>query len=316
MGQLADTHQHRMDTRLVGAPAQGQLCGGEPSLPGHGGQSLGGIEILIGPVALVVHGVVRQTAALGGMALGVLAGEQAAHQGVVDHHAQVVGLGLGDQFLLDAPGQQVIHILGHHGTVPMVFPGAGQQVGNLPGGVVADTDVADFSAADQGVHGFQGLRNGGAVVRLVEVVDVHIVGLQALQALIQGIQNVAAVQTPVVGVVAHGVKDLGGQNHVFPAAHKRLAGDGFAFSVVVKVRGVHKIDALVQGGVDDADAVGLIYLAAEGHGTEARLGNSQTRALQMNIIQRNSFFPKYIRGNYSRKWEICPYPLQKIRKAV
>jgi 2-dehydropantoate 2-reductase len=64
---------------------------------------------------------------------------------------------------------------------------------------------------------------------------------------------------------------LRGEHHVVPAGAQRLAHDLLGLSRGVHVRGIHEVDALVEGGVDDADRVVVVRVAdgAEHHGPEA-----------------------------------------------
>ena len=49
-------------------------------------------------------------------------------------------------------------------------------------------------------------------IEAVDLVEVHVVGPEAAQAVVDGVEDVLAREAALVGVVAHRVEDLGGDD--------------------------------------------------------------------------------------------------------
>ena len=142
---------------------------------------------------------------------------------------------------------------------------------DLVGGERGRADRPDLAAAHQVGQGGQGLVDVGVRVRAVHLVQVDVVGLQPAQAVLDLADDPAARVAAHVGILAHLAVRLGGQHHVVPAAAQGLADDLLRLPRRVHVRGVDEVDAAVQRGVDDPDAVLVIGVApgAEHHRAEA-----------------------------------------------
>ena len=54
---------------------------------------------------------------------------------------------------------------------------------------------------------------GVCVIEAMDLVQIHVVGAQAPQAVVDGVQDVLARKAALVGIVAHGVEDFGGDHH-------------------------------------------------------------------------------------------------------
>ena len=76
----------------------------------------------------------------------------------------------------------------------------------------------------------------------------------------------------MVGVVAHLTVQLCGQDDVVAPAGERLADDLLRFAGGVDVGRVDEVEAGVEGGMDDADALVVVPIAepAEHHRAEAQ----------------------------------------------
>jgi hypothetical protein len=113
----------------------------------------------------------------------------------------------------------------------------------------------------------------GRGVGAVDLVQVDPVGSQPPQALLGLRQDPAPRVAAAVAALAHLKVHLGGQHDLVAAALQRLAGDllGLAARLAVHVGGVHEVDPLAEGGVDDPDAVVMVGVAvsAEHHGPQA-----------------------------------------------
>jgi polysaccharide pyruvyl transferase WcaK-like protein len=92
-------------------------------------------------------------------------------------------------------------------------------------------------------------------------VQVDVVGTEPAQALLHLMHDPAPRVAAAVRALAHREVHLGGENNVVAAALQRLADDLLALAGGVHISGVDEVDALVQGGVDDPDAVGMIRVA-------------------------------------------------------
>ncbi|MNI74167.1 hypothetical protein D3C73_1302340 [compost metagenome] len=92
-------------------------------------------------------------------------------------------------------------------------------------------DIPDLAAGHQVIQGGQGLLDGGARVRGVELVEVDPLSIQAAKGRLYGLDDIAA-RAPGVKVVAvdsvHIHTELGADDHVIAAPLQRFAQHGFA----------------------------------------------------------------------------------------
>ena len=105
----------------------------------------------------------------------------------------------------------------------------------------------------------------------MRLVQVDVVGAEAAQAVLDLLHDPPPRGPSLVGVVTHGCHELGSQHHTVAPALEGLADDLLGLAERVHVGGVDEVDARVDGGVDDADAVVVVGVAprAEHHGAEA-----------------------------------------------
>jgi hypothetical protein len=98
-----------------------------------------------------------------------------------------------------------------------------------------------------------------------------VVGLEAAQAVLHLADDPAARVAAHVDVLAHLGVRLGGQHHVVATAEQGLADDLLRLPRRVDIRGVDEVDAAVQRGMNDPDALLVIGIAprAEHHRAEA-----------------------------------------------
>ena len=188
-----------------------------------------------------------------------------------DDHAHAVLLAGGQHRRLDAADEDRVGRLlaaEPHVTAPVRDP---LRLDDLLGREGGGADRADLAAAHQVGQRGQGLVDVGVRVRAVHLVQVDVVGLQAAQAVLHLADDPAARVAAHVGVLAHRAVRLGGQHHLVAAAAQGLADDLLRLPRRVHVRGVDEVDAAVQRGVDDPDAVLVIGVAprAEHHRAEA-----------------------------------------------
>jgi hypothetical protein len=159
--------------------------------------------------------------------------------------------------------------------------------GDAPGAVVRDAEIAYFSCAHQVAHRAHGLLQRRRMVFLVEVIDVDVVGAEPLQAFVGGLQHPAPRQPAAIGIVAHGVGELGREHPVRPVVGDRAADHLFRIAVVVGIRGVDEIDAGLACLRDNARRRGFIRRTAEHHGAEADRRNPQAATAELAIVHGN-----------------------------
>ena len=79
---------------------------------------------------------------------------------------------------------------------------------------------------------------------------------------------------------------LGGKDDVVAPIRKRLPDDFFRLTVGVHVRGVDEVDAGIERGMDDGDAVVVVPVAprAEHHGAETQRADLESGATQAAVL--------------------------------
>ncbi len=100
------------------------------------------------------------------------------------------------------------------------------------------------------------------------IVDVDVVGVQPPQTLVQGMHQMLAAGSLIVGPVAHFLNALGRQHDVVAAVGDGLAGDNFRLAASVHVGGIDEVDAQFVRLVNDSNRVCFAGLPAEHHGSE------------------------------------------------
>ncbi len=106
----------------------------------------------------------------------------------------------------------------------------------------------------------------------MDLIEVDPVGVEPAQRILDRAHDPAAGVAAPVGVLAHGVVELRGEDYVVaPAAGERLADDLLRLALAIDVGGVDEVDARVERAVDDPDGLVVIGVApgAEHHRTEA-----------------------------------------------
>src|SRR6202165_3099706 len=139
------------------------------------------------------------------------------------------------------------------------------------GGINGAAGVADLPLVDEVAEGTQGFLDVGSVVWAMDLVEVDPVGAEAAKAVLDLDRDPATGVAAPVDVVAHAAVELGRQDDVIPAPLEGSTDNLLRLAVAVDVGGIDKVDAGVEGGVDDPDAVIVVGVApgAEHHGTEA-----------------------------------------------
>ena len=164
----------------------------------------------------------------------------------------------GRELAFGGPVDEVVLHLGGDGRVQAPVVGDPQGLGDLPGGMVGQADVADLALPDEVVVRREGLLQRRVRVGVVGVVEVDVVGLQAAQARLDLTDDVAARQAAVVDVGPDDPVGLGGDHHLVAAAAEGAAEDLLGGFAVGGGRGAGPVEdrhvAVHVGGVDEVDA--------------------------------------------------------------
>jgi len=116
-----------------------------------------------------------------------------------------------------------------------------------------------------------GVRTGA-----MDLVKVDPIGAQAAQGGFDGAHYPPARVAAFVGILAHRVVELGGQDDVVaPPAGERLAHDLLGLAPRVDIGGVYEIDPGVERAVDGAEGFVMVRVAPgpEHHGPQAQLAD-------------------------------------------
>ena len=116
----------------------------------------GGIVHPLFTVPLLVHLVVGQASLFGLAIFTVLPGENSPSQGIVADHCEILRLGQGQNFNFCLAFNQIVHELNAMKRCPTVLRGDTQRFGELPGGKIADTGVANFALGHHIIQSPQG----------------------------------------------------------------------------------------------------------------------------------------------------------------
>jgi len=90
-----------------------------------------------------------------------------------------------------------------------------------------------------------------------------------------------------VGVLAHRVVELGGEDHVIPpAAPERLADNLLGLALPIDIGGVKEVDPGIERSVDDPNRLVVIRVApgAEHHRPEAELAHRDASASELAAL--------------------------------
>src|SRR4051794_11397299 len=271
--------------RLDGQPTHRHLQDGEPPLLREGLERLDAVPVRPGePVHLA--GAVEPAALRSSLSAFVLAGEQAVGEGEVGDQADADAGQRREQLLLGSTVVQRVLVLRGDERAE---PGAGccpVRVDDLPGREVRAAQIADLAFGDQLRQRLQGLLDRGDEVRLVQLVEVDVVGAQPPQAGLDGPAYVAAGGTrPPVRAVrpAHVHAELRGEHDVVAALAQRRAEDLLTGAATVGVRGVEQGDARVESGVDDGPALLRVDAGAEGVRAQPDRGHHEAAAAERAV---------------------------------
>lgn len=225
------------------------------------------------------------------------------------------------QVEIELAAQQVIFVL--HGDQARQAPllGDAQPLGNAPGRLVGDADMAQLAFLDERAQRFQhvldiGQRIGrilpvrrvvpgaieivAATAGPVDLVEIDAVGLEPPEAGFEGLaQGLAGGAAAIADEVHRPAGDFGSQDPLvalaglFEPVADDFLGPARGFGAArhgIDFGRVHEIEARFQCHVDLGMALGLGILAAPGHGAQAEFGHEQVGAakgLQLHRESRN-----------------------------
>ena len=241
-----------------------------------------------------VEALGQPVGARGGLLAGVLAPaarQPAAGQRAVGHDRHAVALAGGQHVGLDgADEDRVGRLLGDEALqVPVARDPL--RLDDLAGRERGGADVADLALVHEVGERRQRLVDVRARVDAVDLVEVDPVGAQSPQRVLDRADDPAARVALLVGVLAHRVVELGGEDDVVAAAAgERLADDLLGLAVPVDVGGVDEVDAGVERRVDDPDRVVVVGVApgAEHHRAEAELADRDACVPELTVFHGHS----------------------------
>ena len=239
------------------------------------------------PELRLQHALVATTRAraLAGLsARSVFAGQHAARDGAVGHHADAM-VGAHRQHLhLGLAVQQVVVRLADRRAGHVQRLGHVHHLGDAPAAEVGHAPGADLAGAQQRVHGAQRLFQVHAVVIAVQVVDVEVVGAQAPQAVLAGALDPAPRVVRLVGLGAHAVAQFAGQHPVAArAVLEQLTQQAFTATHRVDIGRIDEVHAVFAGVGQDIARLGQVGLVGKHHGAQAQ-GRDFQRALAQRTV--------------------------------
>ena len=240
------------------------------------------------PLGLHHAGVVAARARLlvGRGVGGVFAGQHAARQRAIGHDAEAVVIAGRKMLDLGHAVHRIVIGLADHRAVDAEAVADVADFGDPPGAVVRDAEIAHLALPDQFAHRAHGLVQRRRMVFLMQIIDVDIVGAEPLQAFVGRLQHPAPRQPAAVGIVAHGVGELGGEHPVVPAVGNRAADHLLGIAAIIGVRGVDEIDAGLARLRDDPRRGRLVGRPAEHHGAQADRRDLQAAAAELTVLHR------------------------------
>ena len=94
----------------------------------------------------------------------------------------------------------------------------------------------------------------------MKLVDIDVVGLKPSETVFYSPHHPSPAVARHVGLVTHLAVHFGCEHDVVAASLKSTTNDFFGFAGRVEVSRVYKVDAGVEGSIDDTDVVGFVCL--------------------------------------------------------
>ena len=214
----------------------------------------------------------------------VFAGQHAARQRAVGHDAEAV----------IAAGRKMLD-LGHavHGVVIGLADDRAvdadvvadvADLGDAPGAVIRDAEIAHLALAHQVAHRAHRLLQRRRMVLLVQIIDVDVVGAEPLQAFVGRLQHPAPRQPAAIGIVADRVGEFCREDPVVPVVGNGAADHLLGLAAIIGVRGVDEVDAGLARFRHDPRRRRLVGRPAEHHGAQTDRRNLQAAAAELAVL--------------------------------
>ena len=145
----------------------------------------------------------------------------------------------------------------------------------MPAGEVATPNVDHLSLLVQLFHRLPDLFPGRFAIDMMHLVQIDMVGPQPPQAVLAGPADVERREPGLIGPVPHPAIDLRCQHHFLPPsaalrepAAEDLLGEAFADLPAIDIRGIEKVDLVLQRPIHYPEAVRFRCLRPEIHTAE------------------------------------------------
>ena len=231
-----------------------------------------------------------RVALVGRCVRAVFAGQHAARKRAIGHDAEAVITAGREVLDFGHAVHRVVIGLADDRAVDAEVIADVADLRDPPGPIIRDAEIAHLAAADQLAHRAHGLCQRRRMVFPVQIIDVDIVGAEPLQAFVGGLQHPAPRQAAPVGIVAHGIGELGGEHPVLPVVGDGAADHVFRIAVRIGIGGIDEVDAGLARLGDDPRRGRLVGRSAEHHGAEADRRNFQAAAAELTIFHRSGPF--------------------------
>src|ERR671910_705928 len=286
--------QRRGDGGVRLGESDGELDERESGLRGELGELLHGVELALVVRVSEVEALRQSAGARGGLLTAVLAPaarQPAAGQRAVGHDGHGVPRAGGKDVGLDAAYEDRVGRLLGDEPLQALVAGRPLCLDDLAGRESRGSDVADLALVDQVGERRERLFDVGSRLGAVDLVEVDPVGVEPAQRVLDRAHDPAAGVAAPVGILAHGVVELRGEDYVVaPAAGERLADDLLGLARPVDVGGVDEVDARVERTVDDPDGLVVVGVApgAEHHRAEAELADRNTGTSEWSKFHKST----------------------------
>ena len=235
-------------------------------------------------VPALIHFIFVKAARTAGLIADVLAGQQSAADGVITDYPDFFGKRHGQQFHLCLTFYQIVHGLDALDPAPPLHLTNTLDLCDLPRGKVAHPRVQHLALPDQIVQRLKALFIRCVPIRVMQKIEIDIIGLKAFEAGFGSRHDVPPGQSPVVDARSHPAEDLCRNDQFITASCQESSEHLFRDPLVVGVCAVEKINAPLSASIEYCSGCLFIRLSAERHGSHA-----QSRDLNAGISQETIF---------------------------
>ncbi len=184
-------------------------------------------------------------------------------------------------------------ILHGHKPGPSVRIGDGQHLGELPRIHGGGPYIKSLAGADDIIERLQRFLHRRMVIKAVDLIEIDVIGPEAAQAIVDGVADMLAGKTTLVGIVAHRVVDFGGNDHLVPGRPEflqRPPENGLTLAYGIHVGCIEKVNSRFQSPLDEGTAFGLIedpfppFGGAVSHGAETDAGDFEAGLAEVDVF--------------------------------